>query len=187
MSKKVWKYLSNGLFGFVLLVLFIPSWRVGFQGWFQGIFMVDLQLEKAYEKPLPPAVNTWQVGKTNDEALFFGDFYDKPIVLSFWATWCPPCRAELKTLNALKADMGDMVHFISCSEETVETITNSGLTDDYDFLYSTKRIPPFFNMRAYPTLCIIDKNQHLIFTHEGAGGLDTEKNIQFLKGLAENQ
>ena len=39
-------------------------------------------------------------------AVSLADFAGKVVVLNFWATWCPPCRAEMPTLDALQAGMG---------------------------------------------------------------------------------
>ncbi len=34
------------------------------------------------------------------------DFRGKTVLLNVWATWCPPCREEMPTLDALQAELG---------------------------------------------------------------------------------
>lgn len=184
---RIWKHGSTVALVVIVLIMIIPKWRVSFQGWVQGFFLSDLEFETSFAYPIPSEAEEWALKHTSGEVFLFQEFLSKPIVLSFWATWCPPCRAELKELKTLKAFYDPSIHFIAVSEESPETIQKSGLNTDYDFLYSTNRIPAFFNVNAYPTLCIIDKNGQLIFQHTGAGGLSTEKNKLFLNGLIENQ
>lgn len=185
--KKIWKHSTTVLLGVIILILLVPSWRVSFQGWFQGLFLSDLEFEINEERPLPESVNTWQLLDAGGKSNAFATFRDKPIVLSFWATWCPPCRAELPHLSDLKDRFERSIHFLAVSDEPDQKIVDSGLREDYDFLFSTPAFPTFFKVNAYPTLYIIDRNGNLIFRHEGAGGLDNEKNISFLNQLVENQ
>ena len=35
------------------------------------------------------------------------DFADQPVVLNFWATWCPPCRREMPLLNSVHLQFAD--------------------------------------------------------------------------------
>lgn len=185
--KKIWKHSSTVFLVIIVLILLVPAWRVPFQGWVQGIFMADLAFEKTESRAIPAEVETWNLQHTGGQKFQLRHFLTRPLIISFWATWCPPCRAELKELKLLKDNYQNSIHFLSISEEPLETIKKSGLDGQYDFLYSTNRIPSFFNVNAYPTLCIIDKTGHLIFQHSGAGGLENEKNEAFLNGLIENQ
>lgn len=185
--KKIWQHGSTVALIAIIIILLIPSWRTSFQGWVQGIFMSDLEFVESMKKPIPAETTLWEMRDLEGKSYLLNDFSGRPIVLSFWATWCPPCRAELKELKLLKEKFGTKLTIISVSDESLETIKDSGLGDSYDFLYQTNAFPSFFEVQAYPTLCILEKDLSLIFKHSGAGGLSHEKNIDFLDKLIEKE
>ena len=45
------------------------------------------------------------------------DFFGKPIVVNFWATWCGPCKMELPDFNALAEEYRDEVVFMMVNTE----------------------------------------------------------------------
>lgn len=183
MLKKIFNYGSTGLLILIIVVLLVPSWRVSFQGWFQGLWMSDLEFSATTSETLPPDVKLWNLQNGEGEELLFNAFDGKPIILTFWATWCPACRTELGELKELQNEFGRKINFVSVSEEPMEKIKSSGLSSTYDFLYATNKFPSFFKISFYPTLCIISKEGELIFKASGAGDLNSDKNRSFLEGL----
>lgn len=183
-KRKITDYIFNALLVIIVLILIIPSWRISFQGWFQGLFMSEVAFRSEIRDSIPEKDQNWALFDTQNKLYNFSEFKGKPIVLSFWATWCPPCRAELPELSDLKSEMKGDVHILAVSEESIDVILNSGLHEDYDFLFSTPQIPAFYKVESYPTLVVIDKKMNIVFRNSGAGELNTEANKLFLKNLS---
>lgn len=53
------------------------------------------------------------------------DYFGKPIVLNFWASWCPPCRSEMPDFDKVYAELKDEITFLMVDlvggQETMES------------------------------------------------------------------
>ncbi|MBQ8145557.1 MAG: TlpA family protein disulfide reductase [Clostridia bacterium] len=75
------------------------------------------------EKGLLPAYD-FTMQDYDGNSIKLSDLIDKPIVLNFWATWCPPCRAELPDFQEAYEKYGKEINFVivdlTDGDETVE-------------------------------------------------------------------
>jgi len=181
--RKFFSYFLNALLVLIILILIIPGWRISFQGWYQGLFMSEVEFTSNVDLSIPETAQNWALFDDKSNLTNFSDLAGKPIILSFWATWCPPCRAELPELKTINDQYKNQLNVIAVTEEPIEDIEKSGLSEDYSFLYSTPGIPDFFEIKSYPTLLIIDKEMKIRFKNIGAGKMNTEKNRRFLESL----
>ena len=59
------------------------------------------------------------------ETLKLADFRGKPLVLNFWATWCPPCREEMPELSKMQDEYKNQnLVIIGLSTEDLDTTKN---------------------------------------------------------------
>ena len=92
----------------------------------------------------------------------FSDFRGKVLVLNFWATWCPPCRAELPTLQALPEWFGEdqvavlALNFREAGRTVRRFLEASGLKLPVA-LDASGDIARGWGVRAFPTTVLIDR------------------------------
>ena len=93
---------------------------------------------------------------------------DKPVLVHFWATWCPICELEASNIEKISKDYE--VITIATQSGTKEEIQNYlkkhnlnfKVVNDEDGFYSRT-----FNIKAFPTTLIYDENRTLKFSEVG--------------------
>ena len=104
--------------------------------------------------------------------LIDGDEYtidpSKPIILHFWATWCPTCKLEADNIERLSRNYNLLTFAVqSQSNKEIkkylqEKELDFHVVNDRNSYYAKK-----FHISAFPTTFIYDKNQKLLFSEVG--------------------
>ncbi len=90
------------------------------------------------------------------------DYEGEVVVMNFWATWCPPCRAEMPGLNRFyeaHQDEGLTVLAIN-AQESAETIRPFITANEFTFpvlLDLDGEVAQQYSTRSFPTTFIIDR------------------------------
>lgn len=72
---------------------------------------------------LPPAALTASAALLGGGTVRLEDYKGKVVVLDMWATWCPPCRAEIPHLVDIQREYGGRVEVIGLTTEDPATTT----------------------------------------------------------------
>lgn len=104
------------------------------------------------------------------------DLSGKPVILNFWATWCPPCRSELPAFDKLYRQYGNEVSFMMIDltdgyRETVEGVKKFISENGYTFpvYYDTEgSAAEAYNVSSIPFTVAVGRNGNIVGTHLGA-------------------
>src|SRR5690606_13783925 len=99
---KISKSQRNNIFFLVIiLIIFIPQTRQPLQVLLhKGLALFSPSIEDKNERKSITDYN-WQLLDETGQAFDFNDVKGKVVVINFWATWCPPCIAEMPSLEKL--------------------------------------------------------------------------------------
>ena len=109
-------------------------------------------------------------------AVKLSEYFGKPIVINFWASWCGPCKSELPAFDAMYEKYGDEVVFMMINltdgyNETVNGVKEFVLGSGYSFpvYYDTKYdAANTYGIYSIPETVFINTDGSIYHTQLGA-------------------
>ena len=74
----------------------------------------------------------------NGNSVKLSDYMGKPIILNFWASWCPPCKAEMPDFESKYKEYGNEIHFLMVN------VGDASLNDAKKFIATSGYTFPVF-------------------------------------------
>lgn len=166
------KMISNILFIAALaLVIYPPS-----RAWLMRQFAFSPSIENVEDRAKLTNYN-WQLKGLNTADLDFETTKNKVIIVNFWATWCPPCIAEMPSLQDLYNDYKDQVIFVFVTQEGSDKVIPFIEKNKYDLpIYNMlSQEPSLLTTRSIPATYLIDKNGAIVINKTGAANWNSAK------------
>ena len=112
----------------------------------------------------------------------------KTVLLDFWTTWCPPCRADAPALDKLYRKYGEkdlMIVGISVSEDRaiVEKFLKEHPHDFPVVLTTENELPAAYQIGVFPTYIVIDRDGTLASAVQGGKGFPELRKLLKRAGL----
>lgn len=130
----------------------------------------------------------------NGNAVKLSDLKGKPVVLNFWASWCPPCKREMPYFNEKHLEYKDDIHFMMVNltdgyQETQESAKGFLSTTDYEFpiYYDTQLSATYaYGVSSVPQTFFINADGVLVTGVTGAINGDVlQQAINYIYSEAE--
>lgn len=178
---------------FVAALLFIPGFKANVTGELLKIGLFQNNVEELH-------ISTPLSSGQSSDAIVLRDKYGnhfsldslqgQVIFINLWATWCPPCKAELPSINKLKAHFKDnkKIVFLTIDadgtpDKAARYLTQQNL--DLPVYAFESQIPEMLSSDAIPYTIVLDKNGYMVYRHSGAADYSRSKFIDFMETLVQ--
>ena len=126
-------------------------------------------------RPAPPSTGKPVPGFTlqllSGSSLSLSELKGKPVVINFWATWCPPCREEMPLLNTYAAKLQGKAVFIAINDDEDGSVVSPYVRQvglNFPILLDPGgKINALFYVQSYPNTFFLDSDGILRAQHIG--------------------
>ena len=119
------------------------------------------------------------------------DLRGKAVFVNLWASWCPPCRAEMPGIEALyrKADKSKVAFVMLSLDENPAKAQKFLKSQGYTFplYFRASELPAPFDSNTIPSTVILGPNGQVAARHDGMAEYDTPEFKAGLEALATSQ
>lgn len=140
--------------------------------------------------PMPerPAAPAFDLKDPKDQPQRLADYRGKTVILNFWATWCPPCREEMPSMQRAHESLsGDGIAVVAINVgEDADTIRSFLADNPVDFplpMDLDSRVVQSYPVMGLPTTFVIDPDGHLTYVATGGREWDDPKLLDQVRAL----
>jgi thiol-disulfide isomerase/thioredoxin len=184
--EKIKKNWSNILFAIVIILLIIPQTRTPIQVFvLRTISFSPGQIDQ--EERVVLKDYDWSLSTLDSESVNLSRSLGKVTIISYWATWCAPCLAEMPYLQELYDNYGDKVDFYFISQEKKTTLQNFLDKKNYSIpvYIPIESSPEALEIRSLPTTLLISRSGEIVIRKTGVANWNDEKVYELLDNLLD--
>tara|TARA_R100001369_G_scaffold83771_1_gene116273 strand:+ start:2207 stop:2767 length:561 start_codon:yes stop_codon:yes gene_type:complete len=178
------KWIVNGIF--ILAVLVLVFTPVGFyiKVYVNRILAFNPTPVEAREQQLITDYH-WKLQDLESNGFNFEKVKGKVVFINFWASWCPPCVAEMPSLQSLYNDYGDNVIFMFVAQDQQKRVERFLKKGDYKLpvYYEKTTTPKQLFSKSIPSTYIISKAGKIVVAKTGAADWNSNKTRALIDDL----
>lgn len=135
------------------------------------------------------ATYNWKLQNANGGVLNFEALKGKVVLVNFWATWCPPCIAEMPSLETLYNNYRGKIEFLFVTDESFNKTSEFLKKKGYSFpVYRPiTDYSNIFNVSNIPRTFLIDKNGKIVIDKTGVSNWNSETVRKTIDELLANK
>lgn len=169
--------VKNILFVVIIALMVIPQSRQHIQILInKGLALLNPSIQTEDEIEQISDYN-WMLEDLIGNTYDFNNSKGRVALVNIWATWCPPCIAEMPSLQKLSNDYKDKIDILIVSNENRDIVYRFITQNDYNvpaYVFSGKA-PETFNVTSIPRTFLLDRDGNIIIDETGAANWNSKK------------
>lgn len=159
-------------------------------GFIQGLILKTGIMQPSLENDATTVADyNFKLTDASGAVISFEQFKGKPVFVNFWATWCPPCIAEMPDIEDLYNEMKDsktafvMISLDDDFQKAKQFVAKKGF--HLPIYHLASPLPKVYESSAIPTTYVISPDGNIVVTRSGMAKYNTKKFKQFLEQLGQ--
>ncbi|KGX84962.1 redoxin domain-containing protein [Pontibacillus litoralis] len=182
LKKAVVLIIVGAMFGFLVYDLVgkqeemaAPSEKENFEVQDEAISNAEIGLQVGDQAP------DFQLTTLNGEQVSLSDYKGQKVMLNFWASWCPPCRAEMPDMEKFyqNTDIQILAVDLTQTETSIDSVQQFVSEHELTFpilLDEDSSVAANYQIRPIPTTYMIDSSGTI--QHKSLGAMNYERMMQ---------
>jgi thiol-disulfide isomerase/thioredoxin len=142
-------------------------------------------ITQAEANTVTPTLPTFKVMAMDGSTVNLADLKGKKVFVNLWATWCPPCREEIPSIEKLndKVDKQKVAFVMLSLDENINLPKRFAAAHQMKLpvFYPAEGLPAIFKTDGIPATFIFNEKGELIKANNGMDDYDTDEYVQMLK------
>jgi len=187
--RSIWQKAGDILFWVLIILFLIPGPRKAILTTLNRVVLhvkAPRMISEEKQEVLSDMDYNWTLAWAENEPFYFTNFRDEVVFINFWATWCPPCVAEMPEIQELYKKYGKRVAFMLVTNEKPEVVNAFMEKKQYQmpvFYLADIQPPKALSFNAFPTTFIISKDGHVVSKKTGAANWNSKATEKILEEL----
>lgn len=169
------------------LVLYLTGWHTEVLGSAQRLLLATgLMTAQPTQTDTPPANFNLALQTLDGRPVLLKEMKGKVIFMNFWATWCPPCVAEMPGIQSLyeKTDTAHTAFVMVSVDEDLNKVRKFIKRKNYTFpvyTLTSSGVPALYASQSIPITFVISADGRVVLRHAGMSNYNTDDFLAFLR------
>jgi thiol-disulfide isomerase/thioredoxin len=179
----------------VIAMLYFSGWHKEVIGKLQQAVLatglINPEVNERYNSEMKFFSGDMILESASGEQTALSQMRGKVLFINFWASWCPPCIAEMPGINELygQTDADEVAFLMISRDEDFSKAIAFAQRKGFDFpIYRLRSsLSSALHSRVLPTTYIIKKDGEIVVEHQGMADYNNKKMKDLLKQLSNEQ